>query len=315
LEVSVAEQAPYLRIAADLRRRITSGELRPGDRVPSTRSLVREWGVAMATAAKALSTLQEHGWVRAIPGSGTVVADRAPRKPPLGRDSLVRAAIRLADAEGLAALSMRRLAVEVGVGPMALYRHVPDKDELFRLMADAALGEAELPVPGPAAWRPRLELAARSQWRVYRRHPWLAPILLNSLVRPPVLAAGLRLVDWSLRALTGTGLRRRAKVQVIMTLNGWVGGLAVSNAFELQAEQDTGISGDQRLAAEMPLLAGYLESGRFPVLTEVMTGVEDIDLDDVFEFGLRRQLDGIGVLLGEDRPGLPPATEARPARR
>jgi DNA-binding transcriptional regulator YhcF (GntR family) len=294
----MGEQAPYLRIAADLRRRIAAGELRPGERVPSTRTLVREWGVAMATAARALSVLAEQGWVRAVPGSGTVVADRTPARPPLGRESLVRAAIALADAEGIAALSMRRLAAALGVGPMALYRHVPDKDELLRLMADAALGEVELPEPGPAEWRPRLELAARWQWRAYRRHPWLAPILLNSLVRPPVVAAGLRVVDWSLRALAGTDLKRRVQMQVVMTLNGWVGGLAVSNAFEVQTEQDTGITGDQRLAADMALLNDYLASGRYPVLAEIMDGVEDIDIDEAFEFGLRRQLDGIGVLLG-----------------
>ncbi|MDQ7802558.1 TetR/AcrR family transcriptional regulator C-terminal domain-containing protein [Amycolatopsis sp. A133] len=299
----LAEPAPYLRIAADLRRRISAGELRPGDRVPSTRALVRDWGVAMATAAKALSVLGEQGWVRAVPGSGTVVAERAPVKPPLGRDGLVRAAVALADAEGLAALSMRRLAAEVGVGPMALYRHVPDKDELLRLMADAALGEAELPEPGPVPWRPRLELAARAQWSAYRRHPWLAPILLNSLVRPPIVASGLRLVDWSLRALAGTGLRRRVKLQVIMTLNGWVGGLAVSNSFEVQTEQESGISGDQRLEADQSLLLGYLQSGRFPELAEVLTGLDDVDLDEAFEFGLRRQLDGIGVLLGEHQQG------------
>jgi AcrR family transcriptional regulator len=295
--VVVAEPAPYLRIAADLRRRISAGELRPGDRVPSTRALVREFGVAMATAAKALSALGEQGWVHAVPGSGTLVAERTPVKPPLGRAVLVGAAVALADAEGIAALSMRRLAAELGVGPMALYRHVPDKDELLRLMADAALGEAELPEPGPPAWRPRLELAARAQWRVYRRHPWLAPILLNSLVRPPIVVAGLRLVDWSLRALAGTGLRRRVKLQVIMTLNGWVGGLAVSNSFEVQAEQESGISGDQRLEADRALLLGHLESGRFPDLTDVLTGLADVDLDEAFEFGLRRQLDGIAVLL------------------
>lgn len=298
IEVLVPESAPYLRIAADLRRRITAGELRPGDRVPSTRVLVREFGVAMATAAKALSTLGDQGWVRAVPGSGTVVADRERAKPPpLGRAGLVRAAVTLADAEGLAALSMRRLAAAVGVGPMALYRHVPDKDELLRLMADAALGEQELPEPGPAVWRPRLELAARSQWRAYRLHPWLAPILLNSLVRPPIVTAGLRLLDWSLRALSGTELPRLAKLQVIMTLNGWVGGLAVSNSFEVQTEQESGISGDQRLAADMALLQDHLGSGRFPALTDAILGLEDVDLDEVFEFGLVRQLDGIAVLL------------------
>lgn len=295
----VAEQAPYLRIAADLRRRITAGELRPGERVPSTRSLVRDWGVAMATAAKALTVLGEQGWVRAVPGSGTVVSDRTPQKPPLGRARLVRAAIALADAEGRGALSMRRLAAELGVGPMALYRHVPDKEELVRLMADTALGAEELPEPGPAEWRPRLELAARTQWRAYRGHPWLAPVMLNSLVRPPVVASGLRLVDWMLRALAGSGLRRRTKLQVTMTLNGWVGGLAVSHAFEVEAEQDTGITGSQRLEADMALLIGHLESGRFPALAETITGLSDVDLDEAFEFGLRVQLDGIAVLLKE----------------
>ncbi|MDT7796678.1 MAG: hypothetical protein QOI78_111 [Actinomycetota bacterium] len=295
----MAEQAPYLRIAADLRRRITAGELRPGERVPSTRSLVREWGVAMATAAKALTVLGEQGWVRAVPGSGTVVSDRTPRKPPLGRARLVRAAIALADAEGRGALSMRRLAAELGVGPMALYRHVPDKEELVRLMADTALGAEELPEPGPAEWRPRLELAARTQWRAYRRHPWLAPVMLHSLVRPPIVASGLRLVDWMLRALAGTGLHRRTKLQVIMTLNGWVGGLAVSHAFEVEAELDTGITGSQRLEADMATLVGQLESGRFPALTETITGLSDVDLDEAFEFGLRVQLDGIAVLLKE----------------
>jgi hypothetical protein len=107
----------------------------------------------------------------------------------------------------------------------------------------------------------------------------------------------LRLVDWSLRALNGTGLPRRAKLQVIMTLNGWVGGLAVSNSFEVQAEQESGISGDQRLAADMALLEDHLGSGRFPDLTDAILGLEDVDLDEAFEFGLVRQLDGIAVLL------------------
>ena len=121
--------------------------------------------------------------------------------------------------------------------------------------------------------------------------------MLDSLVRPPIVASGLRLVDWMLRALAGTGLHRRTKLQVTMTLNGWVGGLAVSHAFEVEAELDPGITGSQRLEADMTLLMGHLESGRFPALTETITGLSDIDLDEAFEFGLRVQLDGIAVLL------------------
>ncbi|WP_158880320.1 TetR/AcrR family transcriptional regulator C-terminal domain-containing protein [Amycolatopsis anabasis] len=300
--------APYLRIVADIRQRITSGELRAGERVPSTRRLVDDWGVAMATASKALAVLRQEGWVRAVPGSGTVVSDRVrqrpaarpgkPAEPALSRDRLVRAAIALADAEGRAALSMRRLAVELGVGAMSLYRHVPDKDELLRLMADTAFGAEELPEPGPPGWRAKLELAARVQWRAYRRHPWLAPILLNSLIRPPVVASGLRHVDWALRALDGLGLDRNVQLYVVITLNGYVGGIAVTNAFEVETEQDTGISGVQRQDAEMGLLTELLESGRFPTFAEVAGGVDTLnDLDELFEFGLQRQLDGIAALL------------------
>ena len=59
---------------------------------------------------------------------------------------------------------------------MTLYRYVPDKEELVRLMADTAFGTQPLPEPGPAGWRAKLELAAQLQWSIYRRHPWLPPV-------------------------------------------------------------------------------------------------------------------------------------------
>ncbi|MGW1448201.1 GntR family transcriptional regulator, partial [Micromonospora sp. NPDC002411] len=72
---------PYLRIVAELRRRITEGELSPGDRVPSTRQIVREWGVAMATASRALTALRQESLVRAVPGVGMVVTGAEPATP------------------------------------------------------------------------------------------------------------------------------------------------------------------------------------------------------------------------------------------
>ncbi|GAA4529993.1 GntR family transcriptional regulator [Amycolatopsis samaneae] len=297
--------APYQRIVADLQRRITDGELRVGERVPSTRALVREWGVAMATASKALSALSQEGWIRTVPGSGSVVTDRRgtarrrdePAGLALSRERLVAVAIRLADTEGRAALSMRRLAAELGVGPMSLYRYVPDKDELLRLMADTAFGAEELPEPGPRHWRTRLELGARVQWRAYRRHPWLAPILLNSLVRPPVITSGVRNLDWLLRAFSDTALDRRMRVHVVVTMNGYIGGLAATNAFEVESEQDTGISSAQRLESDMGLLEELLASGRYPTLSGGMLDVELDGLDEIFELGLKLQLDGLAHLL------------------
>src|SRR5215469_9530919 len=150
-------QPPYRRIAGEIRARIADGELRPGDPVPSARGITREWGVALATATRVLATLNAEGVTRSLPGRGTVVADpavptqptgaaaRAARRnesdPDLTRERIVAAAIRVADAEGLAQLSMRRIATELGAGPMSLYRHVNGKEELLVSMMDSVLGE------------------------------------------------------------------------------------------------------------------------------------------------------------------------------
>src|SRR5215467_7958879 len=118
----------YRQIAAELRRQIEAGELTPGMRVPSTRAIVDGWGVAMATATKVLTELRHEGLVRAVPGVGTVVeggeGDRRPaRAAPtprrqvsadgaLSAERIVAAGVAIADTEGLAAVSMRRIASE-----------------------------------------------------------------------------------------------------------------------------------------------------------------------------------------------------------
>lgn len=304
---------PYLRIALDLQRRISSGELRAGERVPSIRQLVRDRGVAMATATKAIAVLRQEGWVHAVPGSGTLVCERlrertVPGPSPISRASwldrerLVQAAIALADRDGRPALSMRRLAAELGVGAMSLYRHVPDKDELLRLMADAAFGAEELPEPGPDGWRAKLQHSARVQWRAFQRHPWLAPELLSSLTHPPVVASGMRHVDWALRALTGLGLDERTMLHTVVSLHGYVGGMAVSRAMEVESERDTGISSAQRQRTYEGLLIELFQSGQFPALARAASRVDELGgLDELFEFGLQRQLDGIESFLAARR--------------
>src|SRR5262245_64091389 len=118
----VSSAAPrYRQIAAELRRQIEGGELTPGMRVPSTRAIVDEWDVAMATATKVLTELRHQGLVRAVRGVGTVVeghrranrpasSSRRPSGPEGGltSDRIVAASIAIADAEGLGAVSMRR---------------------------------------------------------------------------------------------------------------------------------------------------------------------------------------------------------------
>ncbi len=301
-----AGEPPYLRIVAELKRRIEEGELRPGDRVPSTRQVVVEWDVAMATATKALTTLRQQGWVRSKPGSGSVVGERPPARtwsvdePTLSRERIVRTAIRVADREGRVGLSMRRVAAELEVGAMALYRYVPDKDELLRLMADAVFGAHPLPAPGARGWRADLELIARIQWRSYRQHPWLAPVLLASLNRPPVVASGMAHLNRQLQALHW--LDARTRLHLVVTLNGYVGGIALSQALDAEQEQETGLSSIDRTELDSPLATELFESGHFPELREVGRASGHPDLEELFEFGLQRQLDGMAAFLTEREP-------------
>lgn len=292
--------APYLRIVEELRRRIVEGEFGAGEAVPSTRQIVREWGVAMATATKVLAALREEGLVRVVPGVGTVVTDplRARRTgDELTRQRIVRVAMRVADREGLAAVSMRRLAAELDSSAMSLYRHLAGKEELVQLMADAAYGEEPLPAERPPGWRAQVELSLRLQWRVHRRHPWMAQAV--SLSRPQFIANGMAHFDWLLRAVDGLGLDARTMLHVGMSLAQFVGGAAAALQSETQALADTGITDDEWMRGRSRDLGLMLSSGSFPTLARVLTqpGVE-VDLDSVFEFGLMRQLDGLAVLVG-----------------
>jgi DNA-binding transcriptional regulator YhcF (GntR family) len=293
-------EPPYRRIVAEIRRRIDAGQLSPGDRVPSTRQITQDWGVAMATATKVLTALRQEGLVRVVPGVGTIVDSPRAARPrlaetDLSRERIVRTAIAIADVDRLPALSMRRVAAELGVAPMSLYRHVPGKDELVLLMADEVIGETAFPANPPAGWRARLDLLARLQWSLYRRHPWLAQVL--SVTRPQVVPNLLSHAEWALNSVDGLGLTPATMLYVHITVFGFVRGVAINLEWEAEAEQYTGMDGEQWLEVQLPAMLEIMASGDIPTFTRVVTaGAFDLDLDLLFEFGLRRLLDGFGVL-------------------
>lgn len=310
--------SPYLRIADDIRRQIRSGDLRPGDRVPSARRLRQERGVAIATATKVLAALQQEGLVQAVPGVGTVVSPAGPAtpqprrpkrrrpasepEPELSRDRIVHAAMEIADVEGMAALSMRRVATDLEVATMSLYRHVHSKDDLIVFMIDEAIGQEPYPQSAPEGWRARLELAARLQWAVFRRHRWLAPAM--SLTRPQLAPSALAHAEWVLRALDGLGLDPSAMMHAHVMLFSYVRGLATSFEAEAEAERDTGMTSDEWMEAQEAALDAIAGSGSFATFLRIAKepGL-DLDLDTLFEFGLMRMLDGLDAYIGD-----PPAT-------
>ncbi|MFR9787492.1 TetR/AcrR family transcriptional regulator C-terminal domain-containing protein [Streptomyces sp. MB22_4] len=306
----------YSRIVGELRRRIETGELAPGDRVPSTREITRQWGVAMATATKVLTELRREGLVRAVPGVGTVVAAPAgPARPPrpavagrqggradapsapsaltLGR--IVTAAVAVADAEGLAAVSMRRVAAGLGVATMSLYRHVTDKDDLLTRMMDTVVAEDPLPAEPPEDWRAAIELACRRLWEQFRRHPWLAPAL--SVTRPQMVISALPYSEWMLSVLHSRGVDLHTAFTAHLMLLNYARGIAVNLESEREAEAYSGLDSEQWMDAQEPEFLEILATGRFPALSRLATAGYDLDLDALFEFGLRRLLDGLAVFL------------------
>jgi len=277
--------------------------------VPSTRAIVDEWGVAMATATKVLTELRHQGLVRAVPGVGTVVEGdrRGPRAAPSPRrhsslergltsDRIVAAAIAIADAEGLGAVSMRRVANEVGVATMSLYRHVEDKDGLLLQMMDTVFRSWRLPPDPPAGWRPRVEIVARMIWDACRQHPWLASAM--SITRPQASAGGLPVSEFLLAALDGLGLDHQATFTAYITLVNYVRGTALNLELEAEAEAATGVDNEEWLDAQEPKMRAIIDSDVFPVFTRYVSQDYDFSLDQLFEFGLARMLDGLAVLVG-----------------
>lgn len=318
----------YRRIAGEFAARIRSGDLRPGDRIPSIRQIADRWNVAIATATKVLAVLRDEGLVEAKVGSGTVVSasTNGPRRPgrahtsasrpfpprpaggarqALGREHVLRTAVAIADVEGAGAVSMRRVAAELGVGAMSLYRHIANKDDLMTEMADLVFGELELPDPGPDGWRARLELIARWQWGLCRRHLWLPRAV--SFTRPSMAPNMMVHTEWTLRALEGLGLSLRTRMQEALALHSLVINAALSTADEVEAEQETGVSLGRWRQAQRARTDALFAGGRFPLLAQVHEQVVP-DVDELFDYSLARHLDGFAVLVGE-----PPSSNSRSA--
>jgi AcrR family transcriptional regulator len=230
-------------------------------------------------------------------------ADRRPGpKTSLDVDRIVAAAIALADREGLVALSMRRVAGELGVGAMTLYTHVPGKGELVDLMLDSALGDMypDETVVTSGPWRARLRTVARANWDFFLTHPWALGLGTG---RPPLGPGLMRKYELELRAVDGLGLPEVQMDLLVTLVTGFVRGTAGGVQEKADAERATGVTEDQWWAATEPYVAQVFDAERYPTAARVgpVAGEElgAYDPHRSFEFGLDRLLDGIGVLILE----------------
>lgn len=223
-------------------------------------------------------------------------------KPRFTVEGIAATAIAIADAEGLDAVTMRRLAADLGVTAMSLYGYVPSKAELVDLMVDrvhAELADEQKPENQPDGWRARLEAVARRTWRLYLRHPWLLRVATTRPVLGPNMLAKY---DADLRAVVGLGLTSVEMDQVISAVASYVNG-AVRGAVEFAAaEQSTGMDDNAWWNEYGPLLEKVFDADAFPVAAEVGDaagheyGAASAPVT-VFEFGLERLLDGVAVLV------------------
>jgi AcrR family transcriptional regulator len=228
---------------------------------------------------------------------GTKPAPSRGRKPGMTVERIVAAAVAIADADGVAALSMRRVAEALDVGTMSLYRYLPGKAELHELMLDAVMGEGGLPEPDPAGWRASLATFARDSLAGYRRHPWLVDASLSRGLMGPNQTAVL---DALLRTVGGLGLTGGQMMAVVGAVISYVRGQARQLAETARAEQRSGMSDELFWQEFAPLLDPYLDAERFPTLAAVWRK-DDLSWEDEFEFGLERLLDGIEAFV--DRSG------------
>lgn len=223
-----------------------------------------------------------------------------PRKGPrrgLSLERIVDAGVKVAVSDGLAAVSMGRVAGELGASPMSLYRYVAAKDELLALMVDAAVGVPPAAPSEAERWRAGLSRWAWGYLAVLRRHPWALRVPITG---PPATPNQIAWLEVGLRVLRGTGLDEAEKLSVILLLSGYV-----RNSATVVADIYAAASASRRPEPEiMPTWSRQLrrvtDAKRFPALHAALaSGVldRDDDPDDEFAFGLERVLDGVDALV------------------
>lgn len=214
---------------------------------------------------------------------------RGPR-PKTSLAEVVATGIALADAEGLIALSMRKVASRLGVGAMSLYTYVPGRDELIELMIDQVYGDHARPEPS-AAWRTRLDQWCREAWRIFREHPWLLDYNSARLpIGPHVLDVEESLYD----ALRSGGFSATDTVALANLIRWQLLGAARSSIGDLAEERHTGVSIEAYWDSRASFWTTYFEAERFPNMLAIhLAGGFDDPAAWDFDIMLARLLDGI----------------------
>ncbi len=232
-------------------------------------------------------------------------------KPSLSLARIVAAGVAVADADGLPAVSMNRVATELGSSAMSLYRHVDSKDDLLTLMLDTALGPVPPEMPGEH-WRDGLTRWAREWLQAMRAHPWSTQVPITG---PPLTPNSVAWFEDALGSMRDTGLAESEKASVVMMLSGYVRNHVMLMGDVQEHFLEAAATPHQAMRDYTATLRALTDAERFPALHAVLdAGVFDQadPPDEEFDFGLQRILDGIQALIRRrQRSSVLPASRDR----
>jgi AcrR family transcriptional regulator len=217
--------------------------------------------------------------------------ERGP-KARYSRAAIAAAAVALADTEGLDAVTMRRMAAELGLGTMSLYNYVPTKDHLVQLMIDEVSTEYTFRAQPPRDSRQAIVDLARQGRDITERHPWLPRVIIS---RPPLMGpAALRYVDYFLGLLSGTDLDTTAKMELLGLVNGFAISYGGMQAALAEERTRTGVTAEQQAAAQVSQLVAAAATGRYPNLTAALAAPAPAapNADEIFDAVISRLIDG-----------------------
>lgn len=257
----------------------------------------RRKSTASAPAASA-----EFVWERTEPA-------QRPAPGPLSRERIVRAAITIADKEGLGEVSLRKVAAKLNAGPMRLYTYTSTKDGLLELMVDAIYAEIAGKGVERGDWRKTLWSIAEHTRHAAKKHPWFIDLLGR---RPHLGPNALDHYEQALAALSNDRAFERIDdaLQAYATVNAYVVGAIKTEAASLRAERESGMNESDFRAASWPYLQRVIESGRFPMIAKVVSDATHPSSDVSFARGLECVIAGIAHCLGAPR-----ASNRRKARQ
>ena len=217
---------------------------------------------------------------------------RGPR-PKTSLTEVVDAGVSIADAEGLEALSMRKVAARLEIGAMSLYTYVPGRSELIELMIDRVYAEHARPDPG-LSWRARLEQWTRATWATYAAHPWL---LDYNMARLPIGPHVLDVEESLYAALYAAGFTGAQNVAIANLIRWQLIGAARSTIGDAAEERHTGVSAEAYWESRASFWVTHFDAARFPTMAAVWA---DGGFDDPagwdFEQMITRLLDSIEQL-------------------